>query len=186
MKPQGTVTERLADVIQVLQLARKTGVLTAERALRNGLLERGTVQLLNGQVADANVNGYQGREAFNVLMAWQDCYFVFQVAPPTGPLPSSSASLPQYAAHTEPLPTDRNGQTPLPSLNSSGAPYRLYRVEDVLAQFSAMGLSRQHRQLFLLLDGQRMMKDLVRLVGRGPDEVEALLADLARAGLIHQ
>ncbi len=182
MKPQGTLTERLKDVLQVLQLARKSGTLTVERALDNGLIERGLIILLNGQVTEVSMNGYQGQRAFDMLMGWQPCYFMFHLSPPTGPLTQPATPLPHYPTNTEPLSRNRNGQTPPPVT----APYRLYKVEDVLSQFPTMGLSRSHRQLFLLLDGQRTARDLARLVGRGLDDVEMLLVDLARAGLIHQ
>jgi len=49
-----------------------------------------------------------------------------------------------------------------------------------------MGLTRVHRQLFLLIDGQRTVPDLIRLSARGTEEVRRLLVDLERAGMIQQ
>jgi len=46
------------------------------------------------------------------------------------------------------------------------------------------GLSRLHRHVFFLLDGQRTAVDVVRLTGRSFYEIQHLLFDLERLGLI--
>lgn len=55
-----------------------------------------------------------------------------------------------------------------------------------MPDFQRLGLSRAHRQLFLLIDGRRSAQELTRLIGRHPQEVLAILADLENAGLIRQ
>ena len=47
-----------------------------------------------------------------------------------------------------------------------------------------MGLSRTHRRLFLLIDGGRTVKELIRLMAHEPEAVQRLLQDLERAGVI--
>jgi predicted transcriptional regulator len=47
-----------------------------------------------------------------------------------------------------------------------------------------LSLSRQHRHLLLLVDGQRTVADMVRLIGRAQNEVQKLLGDLEQAGII--
>lgn len=47
-----------------------------------------------------------------------------------------------------------------------------------------MGLSRTHRRLFLLIDGGRTVKELIRLMSQNPEDVQRLLYDLERAGVI--
>jgi DNA-binding MarR family transcriptional regulator len=47
-----------------------------------------------------------------------------------------------------------------------------------------MGLSRTHRRLFLLIDGGRTVKELIRLMSHDPEDVQKLLQDLERAGAI--
>lgn len=49
-----------------------------------------------------------------------------------------------------------------------------------------MGLSRIHRRLFLLIDGGRTVKELIRLMAHEPEDVQRLLQDLERAGVIQQ
>ncbi|HZR41977.1 MAG TPA: DUF4388 domain-containing protein [Ktedonobacteraceae bacterium] len=172
MKPHGALTENLDDVLQALQLARKTGSLVLERSRKDEVIERGTLTLLNGQIIDANIGMYRGATALDMLMQWRQCYFVFQ--------PSSSVATPQ--PFSPKLPQQRPPAeivTPAPS-----APHRIQQIEAVLPRLSSMGLSRTHRQLFLLVDGQRTLMDLARLMGREPNEVEVLLIDLARARLI--
>jgi hypothetical protein len=45
-------------------------------------------------------------------------------------------------------------------------------------------LSRAHRQLFLLINGQRSIEELILLSKRSQDEVLQLLRDLERAAVI--
>jgi hypothetical protein len=64
--------------------------------------------------------------------------------------------------------------------------YRLVEGAEALTFMDRVGLTRQHRHMFLLLDGQRTASDLVRLTRRPLDEVQHLLRDLERYGLIKQ
>jgi Domain of unknown function (DUF4388) len=178
MKPRGTFAEKLADVLQVLQLARKTGLLVIEREGGGEAVEQGTVTLQNGQITDASYGRYRGSTALDILMGWRPCYFVLH--PPSATAASSAFSQ-QNSSGRQPG-SRPSGMLPPPV---PSAPYRTQQVDVVLPYFARMGLSRAHRQLFLLVDGQRPLTELIRLMGRGPDEVEALLADLAGAGLIH-
>jgi hypothetical protein len=63
-------------------------------------------------------------------------------------------------------------------------PYRTRQIEGGMRLIEQMGLSRAHRRLFLLIDGRRTVKDLVRLLTHEPGEVLRLLQDLERAGVI--
>ena len=67
-----------------------------------------------------------------------------------------------------------------------GLPYPVLPYDEALVWIERMGLSRAHRQLFLLIDGHRATAELVRLTGRGEGEVYALLRDLEVAGVIGQ
>ncbi|MBE3558909.1 MAG: DUF4388 domain-containing protein [Ktedonobacteraceae bacterium] len=195
MKPRGTVTEKLADVIQLLQLTHKTGLLTVERSGMGNTLEQGVIRLVNGQITDASLGPLRGAMAFDRLMSWGTCYFVFQ--PVTTSLPSSVQSQAVSPMSSGPLPSNLNTDplagpvepvsesiTPLPAAIQQVVPYRIRSASEILPYFSRLGLSRTHRQLFLLIDGQRTLEDLVRLMGHRADEIRTLLADLERAGLI--
>jgi hypothetical protein len=168
----------LADVIRIAQLVHKTGTLIVERAGESGELEEGKITFVEGRVVEATAGHLSGYMAFNWLKTWGTCRFVFVPSPP----PTTDALVPP-PVHGLVRNTDRLAPSPTPAPTGS-APYRLREANDVLPLFGAMGLTRAHRQLFLLIDGQRSVSDLRRLSVRGAEEVRKLLADLEDAGLI--
>jgi len=94
--------------------------------------------------------------------------------------------------HTPPrLPTPQyNPQGPWGAMtgpiSTTGAPYRLYQTDAGVHMIEQAHLSRLHRHLFLLLDGQRTLADLTRLIGRRSEDVEQLLLDLESIGVIQR
>jgi len=185
MKPRdGAVTNNLADVLQILQLAHKTGLLEVERVGMGNVVEQGTITLERGQVTDARLGNYRGAAAFEMLSKWSTCYFTFHTSTQSGNFATLNTPQPRSPI-TNPLlrkePTTGPLGVPVP-----GAAYRVYAVEDALPHFANKGLTRVHRQLFLLIDGQRTPQQLARLIGRTPGEIESLLVDLERAGFIRQ
>jgi hypothetical protein len=194
-----TLTDQLANVIQVIQLGRKTGTLTVER--NNGdSLERGTVHFVNGLMTRASAHQLSGLAAFQWLNTWSSCRFTFtpsDSAITTRKLPSvRSAQLPapehesihetdptlQIQAQTKKFPgTDNNLNHQKESLK---IPKQLRPLEDAVQRIERMKLSRAHRRLFLLIDGHRNTADLARLMGRRQIEVIALLEDLERADVV--
>src|SRR6266700_2097688 len=184
MDQRGAVTDQLADVIRIAQLVHKTGTLIVERGGGNAGLEEGKVTFVEGRVTEATAGRLSGQKAFDWLNTWGTCRFVFV---PISPSSSGSGFLQSSAQgltrSTDRLSTDR--LTPPPVSGPIGAaPYRIREVNEVLPLFGAMGLTRVHRQLFLLIDGQRSVPDLIRLSARGAEEVRRLLVDLERAGMI--
>jgi hypothetical protein len=63
-------------------------------------------------------------------------------------------------------------------------PFRLLNGPEAVNYMERFGLSRLHRQVFFLLDGHRTAFDVVRLTGRSFYEIQSLLAELERLGLI--
>jgi hypothetical protein len=175
MKSRGTATDRLADVIQVLQVARKTGILTVTRDAMGNLPEQGIIIFQNGQIMDASLGLLRGSDAFNRLMSWRTCYFVFQAPSSDTPMNGNTGTAYEYERRAS------NGRLP-----AYGVPYRLRQAHEVLPYFGNLGFSRAHRQLFLLIDGQRSVQKLMHLMGYRLEEVEMLLADLERAGFIRR
>jgi Domain of unknown function (DUF4388) len=183
MKTRGTATDKLADVIQALQLVRKTGLLAVRRDSTGGMSEEGKIAFRDGQVVDAIVGQLRGADAFKKLVMWTRCHFVFESFPPT---PPPLAALPSPRAENNGTQW-RNPQESTGAYLSVGVvPSRSHYVQGALPDFQRLGLSRIHRQLFLLIDGKRSIQELSPLLGRHPQEVQALLADLESAGLIHQ
>jgi len=187
---RGTETSQLANVIEVIQLGRKTGVLTVERGTDSSP-EIGEITFDNGHIIQARSNrGVQGQQALMWLRAWGTCRFTFVAAQETTrttqPLPTVST---QMKRDTQPHHVSAETlQQPIPSLRADpkllAVPQRTQHLENALQLIIQARLSRTHRQLFLLVDGQRNAAELLRLIGRRPDEGLSLLRDLARIGVI--
>ena len=187
MQQRETVTDRLADVIQVIQLGRRTGMLTVERG-RDATFEEGTITFVNGQVTQASVGSRRGQEALRWLTAWRDCLFAF-IAPSANEL--TALQSPSFSSNGSSHPqqnSNGNGRaqrldTPTPK---EEVPQRIKPVEEVLPIMQMMGLSRSHSRLLLLIDGQRNVSELIRLVGHSGEEIFQQLDELERAGFIKQ
>jgi aminopeptidase-like protein len=54
-----------------------------------------------------------------------------------------------------------------------------------MAVVSSYNLSRNHRTILLLADGEHTVLDLARLSSKAVEEVVSLLADLERRGLVY-
>lgn len=206
-----TETDRLANVIQVLQLGQKTGRLIVERN-EGPLFEQGIITFVHGQVVQASVNQQQGPDALNWLRSWGACRFTFtpeqrpttaeRIAAPT-PAPSARRTTGYRSTPgTSPLPSPSTGpvhpqQDVYPRITGNlreprqptptawlATPYRTRHIEEGMHLIEHMGLSRTHRRLFLLIDGGRTVKELIRLMAHDPEDVQRLLRDLERAGVI--
>lgn len=220
-----TATDRLVSIIQLIQLGRRTGLLTAKRG--DGItLEEGTIVFTKGQVTQAAVGRRNGSEALNWLTTWGNCRFTFVAADPAEsdmPLMPLSSRLPENGGNgtdprlrqqrplpnrqSGPLPANGSGRqsgplpanstgsigsnngasrftTPIPPAAQPGPPIRTRQLDSALKVIENMGLSRAHRRLLLLIDGQRTAIELVRLMGRDENEVYSLLRDLEQATVI--
>ena len=206
-----TETDRLANVIQVLQLGQKTGRLVVERN-EGPQFEQGIITFVNGQVVQASTNQQQGPNVLDWLKGWGACRFTFtseQRPGTTGRMPALPSQTPTWGGSgyrtpsaTSSLPTTSPGPLypqqnmyPQTTGNLGGArqriptawlatPYRTRHMEEGMHLIEQMGLSRTHRRLFLLIDGGRTVKELIRLMAHEPEAVQRLLQDLERAGVI--
>ncbi|MFL5690759.1 MAG: DUF4388 domain-containing protein [Ktedonobacteraceae bacterium] len=181
MYQRGTSTNRLADVIQVVQVTHKTGLLTIERGEIDSTLEEGEITFVNGQITDAHSGQHSGIAAVNWLRTWGACRFTFLPLTSDDPPPSTSP-LPRL---TPDMLAPSNGHFPPPTPVNI-VPRRTREVAEVLPAFEFLGLTRSHRRIFLLIDGQRTVTELIHLMGGRADEVYAWLADLEGADLIQQ
>lgn len=203
-----TVTDRLVSIIQIIQLGRKTGLLTARRG-ESITQEMGTITFLKGQITQTAVGRRRGSEALNWLTTWGNCRFTF-VSSDTSDTSSLSpissrvqengkkdtdprlrSQWPFVHNQTGPLTAGEsnsvephNPHTPLPASAIPAAPFRTRQIDSALRAIENMGLSRTHRRLLLLIDGQRSIPELVRLMGRSEQEVASLLHDLEQATVI--
>ncbi|GHO96858.1 hypothetical protein KSF_069060 [Reticulibacter mediterranei] len=193
---RGTTTDNLNNVIQVIQLGRKTGVLTVERG-HEATLEVGEITFVYGQITHAHIGELDGQIAVNVLCSWGLCRFLFTPSGSersTGPIPSqphasSRTTAPLKEIHTNispPIPESRDYLSSDHTGIGQPRPFRTEQVDDALVLLEQAGLSRPHRHLLLLIDGQRTPLELVRLTGRPLEEIQRLLYDLERIGVISQ
>ena len=183
MQPQRhTMTDRLADVIHIIHIGSKSGVLTVERGERE-TVEEGSITFVNGRIVEASVGMYTGLAAFNYLITWQTCRFSLLSSNEDD---VSSSYLEQTSAYH--VTTNQMKSIVTQSLNNTGmqlsVPRRQPLGEEVLQQPGNTQISRAHRHLLLLIDGQRNSSDLARLMGRNLGEIHELLSVLERQGFI--
>jgi hypothetical protein len=202
------VTDRLVSIIQTIQLRRGTGVLTVRRG-EGPTLEEGMIVFANGQVSEAKVGrNKKGADAVNALSTWGRSLFSFVPAnpqdnllqflvtpPPPPPVTDGNKSSSQSFTPISPL---RRLSTPLTSEETptmaielspgnptqATVPHHLVSLETALRTIEQRGLTRSHRQLFLLINGQRPLAELIRLTGRSYNDIYGILQDLERASLI--
>jgi len=204
---QEMATERLVKVIQTVQIGRRTGVLTARRG--EGITqEEGAISFVNGQVTEASAGRRSGSEALNWLSAWSYCRYTFtpsaasELALPaagsfdiaerdtidTAPLVNANSQVPLSGRQTSPLlPGDGDAprlRAPDTAAYASIVPYRTREIDAGLRIMESAGLTRSHRHLFLLIDGHRSLAELLRLMGRGQQEIYGLLQDLEMTAII--
>lgn len=189
---RGTLTDQLTNVIQVIQLGRKSGLLTVERG-EGSKVERGEITFVRGQITQAQVGNIGGQLAFNWLSTWGACRFTFTPASA-----SSSTTQPLYAREIQSSDTNPRFRIPpttqltpaIPTAQRAGSslsiPQRKAPGDQALRILERAGLSRLHRHLFLLVDGRRTTTELVRLMGKNYEDVYRLLLDLEQIGIIQK
>ena len=124
-KPTVTATDRLANVLDVVELGQRTGLLRVERG--NGTMrEEGEVYFAQGKPIYAAIAGLRGREALHLLAQWTGCYFAFdpQAARPipnvSGVLPAVSS--PSNGAFAQSGPNGYYGQNGANGFGPNGRP----------------------------------------------------------------
>ncbi|GCE30945.1 hypothetical protein KDA_64290 [Dictyobacter alpinus] len=193
-----TTTNNLSDIIQLIQIGHRSGTLSVERGEGN-TFEEGMINFVNGQITDAQTGVQRGPTALGRLTSWTTCRFSFTVGGPsqsqgTGPTsPIGSRSGPPSAPgypNTRGLPPTTNPSIPRTHVSPAGSaavfriPYRTQMDSNAFAYIDQLGMTREHRRLYMLIDGQRSVQDLINLMGRAPEKLLELLADLERTGLI--
>jgi hypothetical protein len=195
MLPQReTMTDSLADLIQILHLGGNNGILTVERSIGT-IVEDGYILFSSGRVIEARVGQVTGLTAFHYLNTWQACRFSFTTEtegapqssfPKSGPLSTSTGNLANGRATHPGRQNAASNTYDEGTVAPSPFPIRLLQGEAALQHPETAPLSRTHRRLLLLINGQRSVSELARLLTRSFEEMQALLDDLERADLIQQ
>src|SRR5215469_8004267 len=106
-KPRVTTTDKLSNVIDVVEMGRRTGLLSVERG-SGSVLEVGEMYFVTGSPTYASLASLRGREALTALSHWGPCRFAFESdsAPPAPNIfPSTDPSLQR-------MPRDRYSSSP--------------------------------------------------------------------------
>jgi hypothetical protein len=145
-KPKVTATDQLSNVIEVVELGQRTGMLLVERG-SGSVLEEGEIYFIGGRAVHASLAGLRGREALAALSRWGACRFAFdREAPrpevnltnpsqpalsslgPHSPVPNArpswpslSGSQPGYGAPHTPHPSESSGAWAVPQPARSSA-----------------------------------------------------------------
>lgn len=91
-KPKVTATDRLSNVLDVVELGRRTGMLSVERGA-GPIAEDGEVYYVAGNPIYAVLGPLRGREALGALARWGECRFAFDTSAPQ-PIPNVDGVLP--------------------------------------------------------------------------------------------
>lgn len=211
MSQQEMETNQLTTIIQTIQRARRTGLLSVRRV--SSAHEEGTILFVNGRVTESHVGPQKGKDAYNTLCLWGTCLFTFISSnphdkplvfpitqepsaspgsrtdalrlspPPVPPTVSMSPSLrPQ-----QPPALDQQfspGQPVHFGLSSFAIPYQRLSSDTAIQVMDRRGFPRSYRQVFLLINGQRSFEELIRLLARPPEVVENILLEMEQAALI--
>jgi hypothetical protein len=203
MWQQQEAGNKLANIIQKLQARRETGQLTVKHGRGLGT-EEGTIVFENGKIVEARIGRRVGSEVFNRMSRWENCSCRFArfidisaETPETSPdfYTEMSPSLYTDPSLSKTTPLNQLQGTTTGSLNSVNpnsdslpfdpiVPYPALRHLEALQKIEQLGLSRAHRRLFLLIDGQRPLSDLIRLMNKPHDEVYQLLQDLELGAVV--
>lgn len=183
------VTDRLVDVIKDIKIGRRSGLLTARRG--EGIAaEEGNLIFANGKVAQANVGRRNGADALNWLSTWGSCRYIFLPTSNDAGKPSPSFDSWKGVTTTDPLPPQTPIHTPIPETLPGAIRVDIPRSTlpgvEGLRHIDARRLSRSHRRLFLLVNGHRSLQELTHLVGKSQGEVQEILRDLERIGVVRR
>jgi hypothetical protein len=110
-KPRVTTADRLSNIIEVVELGRRSGLLSAERG-SSQTIEQGEVYFAQGRAVYAAVEGLRGREALVVLAGWGQCRFAFE--PNTQPPPPNISAPPPASVRSATNPNQGSGFFPQP------------------------------------------------------------------------
>lgn len=187
--------QQLATIIQRIQMEGRSGLLRVKRG-KGDTVEEGTILFVHGKMEDARTGRRTRFDAFKYLCTWEQYEFSFVMpdgktlsfSPPPTPreyrLPPDTPFIPLTIPDSPPIYPERAEKvTPgsvilVPCHSRQQIAYGLQVIEK-------MGLTRGHRRLFLLINGERSVAELARLMASPEDEIYQRLLDLEKAAVVH-
>lgn len=194
---QNIVVDQLAKIIEAIQIGRTTGSLVVTRG-EGASYETGTLVFLKGKMVRGKAGRREDREAFNWLSTWGRCRYTFVLSITSdtaaesllGGDPSTFIAAMDGEKVTGPLKEKETTTTPkardssASGVLSDSVPYRSKPLEYGMRLIEEKNLSRTHRHLFLLINGERKVVDFKRLLKLGEFEVLSVLYELQDMGII--
>lgn len=197
---QGRITDNLANIINMIQQQRMSGELRAKRS-EDTNEEVGLILFTDGQVVYAQVGSYRGVVAFKTLYTWKQSIFIFVASSSnsthqTPSLSQSSPVLPSPSRPLQPLPPTQRDTLPLPaneqqqanaptdSISLITVPRATMSVIKAIGVINQASLPRTYRQVFLLIDGQHSVNDLIGMTGISREEILQMLRTLESLAVI--
>jgi len=105
-------------------------------------------------------------------------------SPITGPQPSITGSQSSITGPQTPLPAQPRVQHPDAGLLLTSIPRATMSILKARGIIEQAGLSRIHRQLILLIDGQRSVSELTIAIGCPPQDMRQMLQELEALSVI--
>jgi hypothetical protein len=189
--------QQLATIIQRIQMESRSGLLIVKRGKESNK-EEGTILFINGKMEEARAGRRTKFDAFKYLCTWEQYEFSFNApdgrtllfsspspAPKAYQLPPSTPSIP-LARLSTPLqlkPAMVEKETPESTVLIPH--HSRKRLAEGLQVIEKMGLTRGHRRLFLLINGERSVVELARLTASNKDELCQRLHDLEDAAVVY-
>jgi hypothetical protein len=114
-----TSTDRLSNIVEVVELGRRSGMLAVERGA-GPTFQEGEIYFVGGHPTYAQTGNLRGREALAALAQWGECRFAFQADAPQ-PAPNISGPLRSVGAPAERSAISQPGMVPAAGWGASGS-----------------------------------------------------------------
>ena len=176
----------LTDVLLAADIHQASGLLTIQH-VQEGRTEKGEIYLLAGQLLYARVGKLSGQKALEYLLTWRYIYFSLDPDAPRPPanLASRGATSAYLVPSTRMQPITSHFPTPAAGPVVQPGPERLIPQKIGLEQQTlSSALSHRQRLVYFLVNGQRTIVDVSRCSGKTILEVEEILHELQRMGLV--
>lgn len=205
-KGRTTPAEHIQEILDLALYRRQRGRFSIE-SQQGTILEEGEIAIENRQITSARTGQFVGQAALQAILSWRGVYVAFTPndypepvhaagsetpSPPALPTQESSfpvtpPDIPQFSdrrtahddANTIPLPEVGGLEAATPGVEWI-IPCRLDQEQDVLL----LPLTRPQRSTYLLIDGHRSVSDLARCTRKTMQEIESLVSELQKRGLI--
>ena len=185
----------LMDVLELARVRQQSGMVTLEH-MQGGRVEDGEIFLQIGQPIYARVGQVIGQAALNRMLEWRNISFSMDtekssqdvVTPPVDKGNSPPVPLPQQPPRSSSnlfnkVADKRNASVPTLS-DAPGIEWLVPQKRGVERDVLALPLTRRQRYIYFLVDGRRTISDLSRCTGKNIQEIELILNELQRRGLV--